>query len=125
SSQVLRSVFHKWQDQLIVSLFNEVFIVDSSFSSLKFRLVNYQNKPLPGNAVIKDIREDNYGNHYLLTINQGFVKVIRNNYPIRYFGAAGRENNFTISLLADKRKNRVFACTNGDGILFFDTSQNL
>lgn len=125
SSKLFRSVFYNWHDKIILSYFNEIFIIDSSFSQLKIRLVNYQNHPLPGNAVIKDIKEDNYGNLYLLTVSQGFAKVIMNNYPIRYFGAPEKENNFIISLLAEKAKNRVFAGTNGDGILVFDTLQNL
>src|SRR5690606_8183831 len=116
SSKVFRSVIYNWQNNVIVSNFNETYIVDSSFS-LIHRLVNYQNEPLAGNAVIKSIAKDNFGNLYLLTISNGFVKAIANNYPIRYYGAAGVENNFVIGLLADKKNNRIIAGTNGNGIL--------
>lgn len=124
SSKVFRSVFFNWQGKNILSNFNELYTIDSSFL-IESQIVNFQNQPVSGNAVIKDIKEDNYGNLYLLTISQGFIKVIKNNYPVKYFGAPENENNFIISLFIDKEKNRILAGTNGDGILVFDTLQNL
>lgn len=124
SSKVFRSVIYNWQNNIIVSNFNETYIADSTFK-LIHRLVNYQNHALAGNDIIKNITEDNFGNLYLLTLASGFVKVIADNYPIRYFGAAGTDNNFVISLLADKKNNQIIGGTNGNGIMVFDTLQNL
>lgn len=124
SSQTFRSRVFDWQGNKIVSLFNEVYLADPSLTTFKHRLVNYKNQPLTRSSVIKDFVTDNFQNLYLLTLDNGFVKIAANNFPVRYFGAP-ESNNFVVSLFVEKEANRIWAGTNGEGLLVFDTLQRL
>jgi len=123
--RAFRSVIHKWQDKQLISLNNKLFETDTSFSKLVVEMVNYQNKPMADNAVIAKVREDNFGNLYLVTINEGFRKIIRNNFPIKYYGTENKVENYAIGMLADKKNNRILAGTYAKGLLVFDTLQHL
>jgi hypothetical protein len=118
-------VLFPWQNKTLLSLYNRLYETGSGLSSIKKELVNFQNKPLTGNASIALIREDHFGNLYLITINEGFTKVLRNNFPIKYYGTAAKEDNYVLSILPDKKRNRILAGTYGNGLLVFDTLQRL
>lgn len=123
--QISRSIIYPWQNKLLLSFNNQLFETDTSLQVLKSEMVNFQNQPIAGALGIARIKEDNFGNLYLLTINGGIKKIIRNNYPVKYYGTAEKENNFIISLLPDKKNNRILAGTSGNGLLIFDTLQRL
>jgi hypothetical protein len=80
---------------------------------------------LTGYSSIGHIREDNLGNVYLITVNEGFIKVIRNNFPIKYYGTPIKEDNYVLSILPDKKRNRILTGTYGNGLLVFDTLQRI
>ncbi|MEO5942143.1 MAG: triple tyrosine motif-containing protein [Ferruginibacter sp.] len=121
----LRCDFFTWQNNDLFSYYNHIYEVDAkNFSDLN-EIVSLQNKPVAGNAIVNKMLEDNFGNLYVLTINNGFRKVIRRNYPLRYFGTDVKEDNFIISICADKKANRILAGTFGNGLLVFDTMQQL
>ena len=120
-----RCIIYPWRNKLLLSFSNQLFETDSTLQELKSELVNFQNQPVAGNLGIAKITEDNFGNLYLQTITGGIKKVIRNNYPVKYFGTQKRDENFVLSLLPDKKQNRVLAGTNINGLLVFDTLQRL
>ncbi|MEO5890698.1 MAG: ATP-binding protein [Ferruginibacter sp.] len=120
-----RSVIYPWQGKTLMSYYNNLYEKDSSFKISNSELVNFQNQPIAGNSTIARIKEDIYGNLYLVTINGGFKKIIANNYPIKYYGTENTAGNYVISVLPDKKNNRVLAGTYGNGLLVFDTLQHL
>lgn len=120
-----RSCAFRWNDRKLLTIFNHLYTTDSLYSQYTSEIVNLQNEPVSGNAVINDIKEDNYGNLYLLTVNEGIRKINRNNYKIKYYGTSKKENNFIISLCIDKQENRILAGAYGGGLLVFDTLQHL
>lgn len=89
-------------------------------------IVNFQNQPIGGNAAIAKLVEDNFGNICLSTVTAGIKKIIKNNYPVRYYGTLKKDDNNTIlSIFPDKKNNRILAGTSGNGLLVFDTLQRL
>jgi signal transduction histidine kinase len=58
-------------------------------------------------------------------VSGGIKKIIGNNYPVKYYGTLKKEDNFILSLLPDKKNNRILAGTAGNGLLVFDTMQRL
>ncbi|MEJ7830024.1 MAG: two-component regulator propeller domain-containing protein [Segetibacter sp.] len=125
-SEVLpfRSNMYSWQNKILLSYYNNLYETDANFK-IKSELVNFQNKPIAGNTSVAHIKEDNFGNLYLVTISDGFRKIIRNNYPIKYYGTEKKEYNYVLSILPDKKNNKILAGTYGSGLLVFDTLQRL
>jgi len=114
-----------WQNKILLSFNNRVYETDSTLQVLKSELVNFQNQPVAGNQAIGQIKEDNFGNLYLQTVTGGIKKIIRNNYPFKYFSTAKADSNFVISILPDKKNNRILTGTAANGLLVFDTLQHL
>ena len=125
--QIGRCNMFPWKNKLLISINNRLFETDTSFTSLKTELVDFQNQSIAGTSSISGggIKEDNYGNLYIQTVNAGIKKIIGNNYPVKYYGTLKKEDNNILSLLADKQNNRVLAGTVNNGLLIFDTQQNL
>lgn len=124
NSIISRCVVMPWKNKMLLSLNNRLYETDSSLQMLKSELVNFQNQPVAGTGSIARIREDYNGNLYLQTVSGGIRKIIRNNYPVKYFGTTNQANNNTFCVLPDKKNNRIL--TGGSGGLFvFDTLQQL
>jgi signal transduction histidine kinase len=122
---ISRCIIHPWQNKTLLSFSDKLYEADAALQTLKSELVNFQNQPIAGNSGIAQIKEDNFGNLFLHTITDGVKKIIRNNYPIRYYGTEKKEDNFVMSILPDKKNNRILAGTSGNGLLVFDTLQHL
>jgi signal transduction histidine kinase/ligand-binding sensor domain-containing protein len=114
-----------FKNKLLVGFNNQLFETDISLATLKTELVDFQNQPIAGVATIANIKEDNFGNLYIQTINGGVKKVIGNNYPIKYYSSLKKEENMIVSILPDKKDNRILAGAVGNGLLVFDTLQRL
>lgn len=123
--QAFRGVTQTWGNKKLLSFYNRLYEMDTTLSTIKSELVDYQNQPLAGISSISRIKEDNFGNLYICTINDGFRKILRNNYPIKYFGTGIKGENYILTLLPDKINNRILAGTYSNGLLVFDTSQRL
>lgn len=122
---VFRGNIYHWNNKMLFSGFNKLFETDSSLKTIKSELVNFKNESIAGNATIAKIKEDNFGNLYLVTVNMGIRKIMRNNYKFKYYGTSKSEDNFVVSILPDKKNNRILAGTTGGGLLVFDTLQRL
>jgi len=118
------AVYH-WQNRILLNVNNKLYQTDTALQAIGTELVNFQNQPIAGNATIARVKEDNFGNLYLATLNSGIKKIIRNNYPVKYYGTVKGEDNFVISILPDKKQNRILAGTDRNGLLVFDTLQRL
>lgn len=114
-----------WKNKLLLCLNNRLFETDTSLTMLKTELVDFQNQAIAGTSNVGSIKEDNYGNLYIQTISGGIKKIIGNNYPVKYYGTLKKEENNILSLLPDKKNNRILAGTAGNGLLVFDTLQRL
>lgn len=119
-----RRVIYPWGNKTLLSFSNRLFEADVDLRKLKSELVSFQNLPPAGDVVIHRIREDNFGNLYIQTVTGGIRKVIRNNYPVKYFGIKEAKANNTLSILPDKKNNRIFSGGIG-GLFVFDTLQHL
>jgi hypothetical protein len=75
-----------WQQKMLVSVNNRLFETDKNISGFSRELVNLQNLPIAGNGTIAKLKQDNFGNLDLVTINAGVKKIIRDNYQVQYFG---------------------------------------
>jgi signal transduction histidine kinase len=109
---------------VLESLDNELFEFNMEIKKPVARLVNFQNQPF-SHFPIQSIRLDDFGNIYLLTRNEGFVKLLASTYSISYYGTTQKESNFITSLEVDKKNNRVLAGALNSGLLVFDTLQRL
>lgn len=119
-----RCVIFPWQQKNLISFNSRLYETDSSLRVLKSEIVNFQNQPAAGNMSIHRMKEDNFGNLYLQTVTGGIRKIIRNNYPVKYFGTVKPDQNNILAVLPDKKNNRIL--TGGSGGLFvFDTLQRL
>jgi len=113
-----------WQNKTLISFNEHLYEFDTAKLALGPEIVNFQNQPVVG--AIWKIIEDNFGNLCLATITSGIKKIIRNNYLVRYYGTLKKDdNNNILSLLPDKKNNRILAGTSGNGLLVFDTLQRL
>lgn len=118
-----RWIILPWENKTLISFNEHLYEFDTENFALGPELVNYQNKPVTG--TISKLVVDNFGNICMSTIQSGIKKIIRNNYPIRYYGTLNKDNNNILSILPDKKNNRILAGTAGNGLLVFDTLQRL
>ncbi len=123
--KVFRAEVFQWGSKSLYSHFNHIYELDSSLTKEKGELLTYDNEPLAGNAVICNIREDRFGNLYVITITDGFRKIIKKKFPLKYYGTVKKDSNYVLSVFPDKIHNRVLAGTYGNGLLVFDSSQHL
>ncbi|MBK8609503.1 MAG: hypothetical protein IPL84_06040 [Chitinophagaceae bacterium] len=119
-----RCIIFPWLDKTLISFNNHLYELDTAKMSLGAELVNFQNQPSSG--TISKMTADNFGNLCLSTVTTGIKKIIRNNYPVRYYGILKKDdNNNTLCIFPDKKNNRILAGTAGNGLLVFDTLQRL
>jgi signal transduction histidine kinase len=112
------------QSQILMSVDNDLFLFDIESMRPLARFVNFQNQPF-AHFPIQLMRIDNFGNIYLVTRNEGFVKLLASTYAISYYGSSQRELNFITSIEVDKKDNRILAGSLNGGLLVFDTLQRL
>ncbi len=113
------------KNSALVAVNNKLYETDTALTFVKWELVNFQNTPVADKSTIAHIGEDHFGNIFLQTITAGIKKIIGRNFPIKYYGTVKKENNNIISLLPVKNKNMLLAGTVGNGLLVFDTMQQL
>jgi signal transduction histidine kinase len=112
------------QPLILMSVNNELFQFNTTTMQPVAKLVNFQNQPF-AHFPIRYIRSDNFGNIYLVTRNEGFVKLLADTYPISYYGSSQKRFNFITTLEVDKKNNRILAGSLNSGLLVFDTLQQL
>ncbi len=122
---ISRCVVTPWQNSQVISFNNRIWEIDTALGSLKSELVNFQNQPVASGAGIGRILTDKRGNLCIVTVTGGIKKLMRNSYPIKYYGNTEPTNTNILSLLPDKENNRILAGTAGNGLLVFDTLQQL
>ena len=105
--------------------YNHLYEVSAGYSRIESELVDFKNNGIAGNSSVAKAVTDNFGNLYLVTINDGIKKIIKNSYPVKYFGTAEQAGNYIISVYADKTSNNILAGTYGNGLLIFDSLQHL
>ncbi|HRN80670.1 MAG TPA: triple tyrosine motif-containing protein [Ferruginibacter sp.] len=104
---------------------NRLFELNAEAFQPEFEWVNFQNQPIIGNRGLRFIREDRFGNIMLVSMMEGLLKIITNNYPIKYYGQPSESGNHILCVYPDKQRNRILAGTSGNGLLVFDTLQRL
>ena len=112
------------KSRILISTDNELYLFNTETMHPVARFVNFQNQPF-AHFPIESMRVDRFGNIYLITRNEGFVKLLASTYPISYYGTPLREMNFITSMDVDKQRNRILAGSLNGGLLVFDTLQHL
>ncbi len=120
-----RSCMYYHNDRVLVGGGHDVAEVDHEGRRLHHIKVNFQNGSVGGRSGIGRMCMDNFGNIYVATIFSGIRKIMSRSLPIKYFGVAKENSNFVLSLLPDKKQNRVLVGTNQSGLYVYDTLQNL
>ncbi len=123
TARISRMKMIRWKQKQLLYLNNRLFIVDSSLQ-ITGEMLNFQNLPFTPNNSFSSMVADNFGNLYLSTVMNGMVKIMANNYPVKYFGSGQKAQNHVISILPDKKEGRLLAGTTG-GLLIFDKAQQL
>jgi signal transduction histidine kinase len=110
--------------RLLLAVDNDLYSFDNETMQPLEHFVNFQNQSF-SHFAIQSIRFDDFGNIYLLTRNEGFVKLLASTFPVSYYGSPQRESNFVACMEIDKKNNRVLAGALNGGLLVFDTLQKL
>ncbi|RYD81669.1 MAG: hypothetical protein EOP53_05785 [Sphingobacteriales bacterium] len=120
-----RGILFDWKGSRLMSYFNKLYFMSADLKKDSAELINFKNKAIIGNSTATKIVADNFDNLYLVTINDGIRKIIRNSYPLKFFGMEGDNNSYALCVYADKNTNRILVGTKGNGILVFDSLQNI
>lgn len=117
--------YYQWNNLTLLSINNRVYQTEKSKLKIIAELVNFQNQSFAAENTITKIQEDNFGNLYLQTVTGGLRKIIRNNFPIKFYNNGDKDRNFSLAVLPDKENNRILMGARGSGVLVFDTLQQL
>lgn len=101
-----------------------LFSVDSNLK-IKTQIVNFKNKSVGGYSSIAKMIVDNFGNLYIATINDGIRRVMRHNFPIKYYNNNVEGKNHILYVLPEKENNRILTGATSYGLAMYDTSQQL
>lgn len=123
--KTFRGTIAWWNNMHVLSFYNRLYEMDAVLNVIPSQLIDTRNNPIPGNSSVWKMTTDNFGNLYLVTINEGIKKIAKAAYPFKYFGVGNHDDNYLTSIYADKASNRVLAGTQGSGLLIYDTFQNL
>ena len=121
---ISRCIVYPWKGAQLLSFNNRLFVSDPALQELQFEIVNFLNVA-PTTSSIAKMKEDHFGNLFLQTISGGLRKIIRNNYPVKFYNTGKEGENNILSVLPDKKRNRILAGSFGNGLLVYDTLQNL
>ncbi|RYZ56144.1 MAG: hypothetical protein EOP49_01125, partial [Sphingobacteriales bacterium] len=125
SGILARSCIYQYEGRVLIGGGHDVAEVDTENRRIHHKKVNFQNESVGGSSGIGKMCLDNFGNIYVATIFSGIRKIMSRNLPIKYFGSAKENSNFVLSVLPDKKQNRVLVGTNQSGLYVYDTLQNL
>jgi signal transduction histidine kinase len=115
----------RWGSKHLLSINDRLYETDAELREIRSEMVNLRNEPLAWRAAIAELRQDHFGNLFIRTITGGLRKVSAHNYPIQYYSTGEAGNNFILAMLADKKNNRILAGAANEGLLVFDTLQQL
>lgn len=118
-----KSILFPWQNKFLLVNNGHINIIDSSSFALRQEFMNFQNQPVSGGFTIANIKQDDFGNLYLQTVTGGIKKIMRNNYPIKYYVIPNAKSKNVLTVLPDKKNNRILL--GGEGLAIFDSSQQL
>lgn len=125
NSRTFRGIVAQWNNKTILSYFNALYEMSAGMTSAEAEMIDFRNNNILGNSAVLKMATDNFNNLFLVTTNDGIKKISRSNYPIRYYATPQKEDNYIISVYADKANNNILAGTYGSGLLIFDSLQNI
>jgi signal transduction histidine kinase len=109
----------------LVSEANKLFELNLQEGKYTAQLANMQNKDFPDVGYITGIFYDSHNNIWIMSENDGIRKVNYRFSGFKYFGTDSRKNNFVKTIYVDRSDNRVLCGTFQQGLLIFDSSQQL
>ena len=124
-TRTFRGTVSSWNGRNVMSYYNRLYEMNAGLDTVLYEMIDLRNRPVLENAAVWKTAMDNFGNLFLVTINDGIRKLAKRDYAFKYFGIADEEDNYTISTYADKSSNSVLAGTYGSGLLVFDTLEKL
>lgn len=109
----------------LVSEGREIYELNVQRAEYISRLVSLQNQNFLNVGLIGHFFSDSHNNCWILSENDGICKVDYRFSGFRYYGTDDKRKNFIKTIYADKNDNRVLCGTAGNGLLVFDTLQQL
>jgi signal transduction histidine kinase/ligand-binding sensor domain-containing protein len=109
----------------LVSEANKIFELDLQKGTYISGLSNLQNQDFIEIGYVTGLFQDCHSNLWVISENDGIRKVNYRTAGFRYFGTPVRKSNYVKSIYTDKSDNRVLCGTFGEGLLVFDTAQQL
>lgn len=124
-SRSFRGGFFSWKTELFGYGDIQLFTMNPDDFSFNKQIRTTTDDWLVENTTIDAVKSDRLGNLYLITINNGIRKITRNKYPIRYYGITDKSPLMTVGLCIDKKANKIIVGLQGNGLMIFDTLQQL
>lgn len=120
-----RGYFYNRDGKAMISYYDKLIFLSNQLVQDSSYIVDFKNNSISGeNVFIVKIVTDNFGNLYMVTLNDGIRKLIHDSYPIAYYGRESLGKNYVLSVYPDKKSNRIFLGTSDNGLMIFDTLQN-
>lgn len=120
-----RGYFYNRDGKSMISYYDKLIFLSNQLVKDSSYIVDFKNNSISGdNVFIVKVVADNFGNLYMVTLNDGIRKLIHDSYPIAYYGKESLGKNYVLSVYPDKKNNRIFLGTRDKGLMIFDTLQN-
>ncbi|HRD58845.1 MAG TPA: histidine kinase [Ferruginibacter sp.] len=117
-------MFH-WNNKNLMFYYDRFLEMSKDWNNEIAEILDFKNNRITANVSVKKIVEDNFGNLYFLTVNDGIRKLTKNSYALRYYGIPENKQSYTLCIYPDVANNKILLGTFGNGLYIFDSLQNL
>ncbi|MGB4845727.1 MAG: two-component regulator propeller domain-containing protein [Ferruginibacter sp.] len=117
---------HRLQNgNYLVSEGRDIYELNLKQPATVSKLVTLQDQPFFNAGNITRFYNDSHDNFWIISERDGITKVNYRFSGFRYFGSTDKKKNFIKTIYADKKDNRLLCAAAGNGLLVFDTLQQL
>lgn len=126
-TNAIRNKLFEWEGRKLWSLFNSVFVLSDDYEGMLSELCDFNRNPLFEYSNISKMAADHFGNLYLVSMMDGVCRISDKHLAIKQYSTKNHESKsmHVLSLWVDKKANRILTGTLGNGLLIYDSSQNL
>lgn len=112
------------ENSVLISANRQLFTLDISTAKWTQQWLSIANNKLINQGNIEKILADKYGNIYIITVNQGVLKIYTNQH-FGYMGNIEGETNFVKAIYLDERRNILMASGLHSGLSVYDLHGHL
>ena len=120
-----RTILSRWgiltlkDGNVALGIDGDLFLLDSTFSKLLYIMKPGSEAGFTDNA-IKSIKQDAFGNLYVLTLSDGVKKIYFNPLNVQYYGSKDRGANFATSVYYSEADKFLYQGSMNKGLQYFD-----